>query len=376
MLKCCRRVVVKVGTNAICDDAGRLDHKAVSSLARQIAELMRPGLSRSPGGDKLRPGGHSVTLVASGAIGSGIGELDLPARPRKMPQLQAVAAVGQGQLMRAFHDGFARHGVKVAQVLLTREDFEHRSRYLNIRNTLAALGDFGVLPIINENDTVAVDEIRFGDNDVLAALVTTMLGADLLVFLTNVDGLMRGGSVLDCVEQVDRETMSLVRGDRSSLGSGGMASKLAAAAMVTRAGQFAAVANSRAPNVIARLLAGEGIGTIFIPARRKMSSRARWISQVARPAGRILIDEGAAKAITTGGKSLLPSGIVAVAGDFERGATVSIIGPTGSELARGLTNYSSNQIERIKGLKTSAIAKVLGEKPCDEVVHRNNMTLK
>jgi glutamate 5-kinase len=376
MLTRCRRIVVKVGTNTICDDAGRLDHKAVSSLARQIAELMRSGLSRSPGRDKLRPGGHSVTLVASGAIGSGIGELDLPARPRKMPQLQAVAAVGQGQLMRAFHDAFARHGVKVAQVLLTREDFEHRSRYLNIRNTLAALEGFAAMPIINENDTVAVDEIRFGDNDILAALVTTMLGADLLVFLTNVDGLMKGGQVLDYVERVDQETMALVRGDRSSLGSGGMASKLAAVALVTRAGQFAAVANARAPGVIARLLAGERIGTVFAPSRRRMSSRARWIGQVARPAGRILIDEGAARALSAGGKSLLPSGVVAVAGQFERGATVSIIDPAGKELARGLTNYSSRQIDKIKGLKTSAIAKVLGEKPCDEVVHRNNMTLE
>jgi glutamate 5-kinase len=361
LLACCRRIVVKVGTNTICDDAGRLDHKAVGSMARQIAEVVWSGVS--------------VTLVASGAIGSGVGELDLPARPKALSQLQAVAAVGQGQLMRAFHDAFARHGIKVAQVLLTREDFEHRRRYLNIRNTLAALEKFSALPIINENDTVAVDEIRFGDNDILAALVTTMMGADLLVFLTSVDGLMKDGWVLDSVRRVDQETMSLVRGDRSSLGSGGMASKLTAAALVNRAGQFAAVANSRAPNVISRLLAGECIGTIFVPSRRKMSSRARWIGQVARPAGRILIDDGAAGALAAGGKSLLPSGIVAVSGPFERGATVSIIDPAGKELARGLTNYSSRQIDKIKGLKTSAIAKALGEKPHDEVVHRNNMMM-
>jgi len=362
LLTRCRRIVVKVGTNTICDSDGRLDVKSVSSLARQIAEVMRSGVS--------------VTLVASGAIGSGIGELDLPARPRELSKLQAVAAVGQGQLMRAFHDAFARHQVKVAQVLLTRADFEHRRRYLNIRNTLAALEGFGALAIINENDTVAVDEIRFGDNDILASLVATMLGADLLVFLTSVEGLIKDGQVLDCVDCVDSETMALVRGDRSSLGSGGMASKLTAAAAVTRAGQFAAIANAAAPNVLARLLDGERIGTIFVPEKRRMSSRRRWIAQAARSAGRILIDEGAAKALVAGGKSLLPSGILAVSGPFERGATVTIIDPAGRELARGLTNYSSRQIEKIKGLKTSDIAKALGEKSHDEVVHRNNMTLR
>ena len=234
----CRRIVVKVGTQTLCDAAGRVSVAAVDRLASDIAAVIQ--------------GGRSVALVASGAIGSGMGELGLAARPKTMPQLQAAAAVGQGRLMRTFHDAFARYGVKVAQVLLTRDDFEDRSRYLNIRNTLAALEEFGALPIINENDTVAVEEIRFGENDVLAALVTTMLGAELLVFLTAVDGVMKDGQVLDVIEDVDERAMALDRGDRTALGSGGMGSKLAAASLVTRAGEVAVVANAAAPNVLQR----------------------------------------------------------------------------------------------------------------------------
>ena len=358
----CRRIVVKVGTNVLCDARGRLDIAAVERLASQIAGVIRSG--------------RSVVLVASGAIGSGLGELGLSTRPKTMPQLQAAAAVGQGRLMQAFHDVFARHHVMVAQVLLTRDDFEDRKRYLNIRNTLAALRQYDALPIINENDTVAVEEIRFGENDVLAALVTTMLGAELLVFLTNVDGLMKDGAVLDVVADVNGETLSLVRSERSALGSGGMGSKLTAAAMVTQAGELAAIANAAIPNVLERLLAGEKLGTVFAPAKRRLSSRRRWIGQAARPAGRIVVDDGAAKALLAGGKSLLPSGITAVGGRFARGDTIAVMDSAGREVARGLTNYSAAEIDRIKGLKTSAIAKVLGEKPYDEVIHRNNMTIR
>jgi glutamate 5-kinase len=357
----CRRIVVKVGTNVLCDDGGRLDLLSVDRLASQIAALVRSG--------------RWVTLVASGAIGSGMGELGLASRPKTMPQLQAAAAVGQGRLMQAFHDMFARYDVKVAQVLLTRDDFEDRKRYLNIRNTLAALEEFGALAIINENDTVAVEEIRFGENDVLAALVTTMLGAELLVFLTTVDGVMKDGEILDVIAEVDDRTMALVRGDRSALGSGGMGSKLTAAGMVTGAGEVAVIANAATPAVLERLLAGEKLGTVFVPAKRRLSSRRRWIGQAAKPAGRIVVDAGAARALLAGGKSLLPSGITAVAGRFERGDTIAVLDSAGREIARGLTNYSAAEIDKIKGLKTSAIAKELGEKPYDEVIHRNNMTV-
>ncbi len=355
-----RRVVVKIGTNSICDQTGRLDRKSITALAGQIAWAMGEGFE--------------ITLVASGAIGAGLGELELDARPTTMPQLQAVAAVGQGQLMRTFHDTFARRGMKVAQVLITRDIFEDRTRYLNARNTLMALRDYRAVPIINENDSVAVDEIRFGENDVLAALVANMIDADLLVFLTNVDGVLDGGKLLDVIEQVDEDAMKLVDG-KSSLGSGGMATKLEAARLVTAAGEVVAIANAREPNVLKKLLTGKRIGTVFVPAERKMSSRRRWIGQATRPAGRIVVDDGAAAALTKRGKSLLPSGITALRGQFDKGAVVAVVDAAGREIARGLSNYSADQLAKIKGLKTSQIAKVLGDKPYDVVIHRNNMTL-
>lgn len=356
-----RRIVVKVGTNALTGEDGRLDVRVVSALAGQVANAMDRGVS--------------VTLVASGAIGAGLAELDLPARPRQLAMLQATAAVGQGQLMRTFHDAFAPHGRKVAQVLLTREDFEHRTRYLNIRNTLSALRDCGAVAILNENDAVAVEEIRYGDNDIISAMVANMVRADLLVLLSVVDGVLKDGQVVDVIEQVDERTLSLAHGARSKLGSGGMGSKMTAAGLVTGAGEIAVIANGKTDNVLTRLLAGEAIGTVFVPARRKLSSRRRWIGQAARPGGKILVDAGAAKALLAGGKSLLPSGVVAVDGRFKKGATVSVLDATGREIARGLANYSAEQIDKIKGLKSAQIAKVLGAKPHDEVIHRNNMTL-
>ena len=356
-----RRVVVKVGTGVICDERGRPDRKAISQLAGQIA--------------KLRDGGVEVALVASGAIGAGLGEMNLPARPKDVPQLQALAAIGQGQLMRTFHDIFARRGIVVAQVLVTRDSFEDRTRYLNIRNTLGALAEHQALPIINENDTVAVDEIRFGENDILAAHITNLLSAELLVLLTNVDGLLAGGEVVDTVEQVDIGTMKLVQPNRSALGSGGMASKLAAAELVTRAGEAVVIANAKTPRILPRLLAGETLGTVFVPAGRKLTSRQRWIGQTAKPAGAITIDPGAATALQKRGKSLLPSGIRCVSGKFVKGDTVAIVDEAGREIARGLSNYPADQLRQIKGLKTSQIAKTLGDKPYDAVVHRNNMTV-
>jgi glutamate 5-kinase len=361
-LSIAKRIVVKVGTNAICDARGRLDHRVVAHLAEQIAQLMRQG--------------RRVILVASGAIGAGLAELDLPQRPKELPMLQATAAVGQGQLMRAFHDAFAPLGIKVAQVLVTRDAFEDRRRYLNVRNTLTALGRLGALPIINENDAVAVEEIRFGDNDVISALVANMVGADLLVLLTSVDGLLSEGEVVEVVESAHC-VMSLVKTSRSKLGSGGMGSKLTAGEMVTRAGEIAVIANGSTPNVLPRLLAGEKLGTVLLPARTRMSSRRRWIAQAARASGKLMVDDGAIKALCQMGKSLLPSGIRGVMGRFQRGATVAIVDSSGRTIARGLCNYSSEEVDRIKGLKSSQIAKALGRagRADAEVVHRNNMTL-
>ena len=363
-VKNARRIVVKVGTSALTGQAGRLDLDYVRDLSRQMAEIAGRGVQ--------------LTLVSSGAVGAGMGELELSERPKTLPLLQATAAVGQGQLMRAFHDAFAAHGVKVAQILVTRSDFEDRARYLNIRNTIAALQDLRALPIINENDTVGVEELeaRYGDNDIVAALVANMLQADLLVILTVVDGVMSAGKVLDVVEDAESASQDLPTGARSRLGSGGMASKLQAANMVASAGEAAVIANARCPDVLARLLGGEKIGTVCAPAERKLSARRRWIGQAARTRGKIHIDAGAAKALVKGGKSLLSSGITDVSGRFDKGANVAVIGPDGKQIARGLTNYSSEQIGQIKGLKSGQIAEVLGDKPYDEVVHRNNMMLR
>ena len=356
-----RRVVVKVGTSSLTDEAGRLDAAAVRRLAGQLARVMQSGVN--------------VTLVASGAVGAGLGELDLPNRPKTLPLLQAVAAVGQGQLIRAFHDALKRRGLRTAQVLLTRDDFENRSRYLNIRNTLNALHELGVLPILNENDAVAVDELRFGDNDIIAAHVTNMLAADVLVLLTGVDGVLAGGEVLDVIEEVNDETLQLAGQQKSRFGSGGMASKLQAAGLVTRAGEAVVVANARTPDVLGKLLAGRRLGTVFVPASKKLSGRRRWIGQAARPKGTLRVDDGAARALTERGKSLLPSGITAVEGGFARGDTVAVAGPDGREIARGLSNYPAEQTRRIAGLKSSQIEKHLGCRPYDEVIHRDNMTL-
>jgi len=355
-----KRIVVKVGTNAICDSGGP-DTGSIRRLAEQIAAIRADGIG--------------VALVASGAIGTGMAELRLPERPKTMPRLQAVAAIGQGQLMRAFRDVFADFKVPVAQLLLTREDFEDRARYLNIRHTLAALEELGALPIINENDTVAVEEIRFGENDVLAALVCTLIPADLLVLLTGVDGVMADGDVLDVVERVDEDVLALVTEERSSMGSGGMGTKLLAADLVTKAGEAAVIANAATPGVLRRILAGECVGTLFVPARRKMSSRRRWIGQASRTAGEVHVDAGAARALRLRGKSLLPSGVTAVRGAFPKGATVAVVDPEGAEIARGLTNYAADQIDQIKGLRSHQIEETLGDKPYDEIIHRNNMTL-
>lgn len=356
-----RRIVVKVGTNAITDSQGRLDHNVVSDLASQIATLIARGVA--------------VTLVASGAIGAGIAELDLPGRPKTMPLLQATAAVGQGQLMRFFHDVFATFGLKVGQVLVSRDAFEDRARYLNIRNTLRALNQLKAVAIINENDAVAVEEIRFGDNDIIAAHVANMLGADMLVLLSSVDGVLKDGRTVEMIDEVNDTTLALATKQRSKLGSGGMGSKMSAAGMVSTAGAVVVIANSRTPGVLTRLLAAEKVGTVFVPAQSRMSSRKRWIGQASKTTGKILVDAGAVKALQTQGKSLLPSGIVAVSGRFAKGAIVAILDPEGNPIARGVSNYTSDQIDKIRGLRSSQIVKALGGPGQAEVIHRNNMTL-
>jgi glutamate 5-kinase len=315
--------------------------------------------------------------VSSGAVGSGLAALKLGRRPDDLAALQAVAAVGQPRLMGAWSQALSPHGLEAAQILLTREDIDDRTRFLNLRNTLAAAAELGAVPIINENDTVSTDEmvrISFGDNDLLAAAVTQAIRAELLILLTVVDGVLdadgRPVRLVDSVAAVQK----LVRKEKSAAGKGGMDSKIKAAHAVTSSGERLIVADGRMPNILPRLLAGEELGTLFVPLRRRATGRSRWISS-ARPAGTLVVDAGAAKALARGDRSLLPAGVTRVTGQFVRGDVVEIVGPTGEALARGLTNYGSEQAELIRGKRSAEIRKLLADASYDEIVHRDNLVL-
>jgi len=358
-----RLLVVKLGTQLLTDKAGRLDAPFLATIAKQVASL--------------RVRGVLVTIVSSGAIGAGVGELKLPKRPTDLAKLQAVAAIGQRKLMDAWADAFEPHAIHVAQVLLTREDIDDRTRFLNVRNTIHAVHELGGVPIINENDAISTDElvkITFGDNDILAALVAHALRADLLVLLSVVDGVLdTSGKSVRLVESVDA-ARELVRTEKSALGKGGMDSKVNAARMVTDAGSAMVVADGRMENVLARIVAGDEVGTLFVPGTRKMSSRSRWIG-AARPSGTIVVDAGAVTALVEKNRSLLPAGIVKVDGTFARGDIVAIADGDGQVIARGLSNYAAADIERIKGKRTADVRAALAESAYDEVVHRDNLVI-
>ncbi len=362
-MKNVRNLVVKVGTNLLTDATGRLDKAMISAIGRQLGMLSERGIR--------------VTLVTSGAVGSGMSIAGLTSRPRELPMLQASAAIGQPTLMGLYARAMARFDLHVGQLLVTRTDFEHRTPYLNIRNTIAALHRLRALPIINENDTTAVDELgRFADNDTIAALVTNLVKADLLVLLTVADGLLNAeGQRIDLVPRVTPDVLKLARTEKSSLGSGGMASKLHAVSMVSDAGEAVIIANGRERNILVRLLEGERLGTIFAPAEHKMSARQRWLRSAVRPAGRLVLDDGAAEAVLRGNKSLLPRGITEVTGRFERGAIVALVSVAGHTIAHGVVNYGHADLARIKGLKCAEIAAALGTKPFDEAVHRDNLVI-
>jgi len=370
-----RRVVIKVGTNVLAPDArsagralGGLDDGRVRALADQIALVIKEG--------------RQVALVTSGAIGCGMAELGLKARPKTLPGSQAAASIGQGVLMARYAEHFRRHGLHAAQILLTHEDFDNRERYLNASNTIHALFELPCVPVINENDTISTAEIRFGDNDRLAALVTHLIRAELLILLTSVPGLYveppRAGSpgrILRVVERAGDELAGLVYEEKTALGSGGMRSKIEAARVATEAGEAAVIADGGEPDVIRKILAGEDIGTLFVPSAGKLSSYKRWIRFTSRPRGALHVDAGARTALAERGKSLLPSGIIRVEGEFERGDAVRVHGPDGEEFARGLSNYSAAEIEQIKGRHSGQIERILGYKYYDEVVHRDNLAL-
>jgi glutamate 5-kinase len=317
-----------------------------------------------------------VTMVSSGAIGAGITELGLPGRPKDLPMLQAAASVGQPILMNLFAEAFRPHGLHAGQILITRSDFESRSRYLNLRNSIHALHRARCVPIINENDSVAVAEIRFGDNDLIAAQVTNLLRADLLILLSVVDGLLDSqGNTIPVVQDMDDATGNVDEKRKSSRGTGGMGSKLLAAGTVKTAGEPVVIANGKRPNVITDLLSGVPTGTLILPASKKLSSRSRWIGMTARTKGTLIVDDGAVKALLAN-KSLLASGIVSVAGEFEKGDAVLITDKGGTPVARGLTNYSAADVELIKGHRTSEFAKLLKvDTYYDEVIHRDDLVL-
>ena len=363
-----RRIVIKVGSAVLFDSNAQIDHQVVSSLCADVVDLVK--------------GGREVCVVSSGAIACGVSRLALGKRPDTLPQLQAAAAVGQSLLMGIYEDALAGLGFHAGQMLLTRDDMADRARYLNARNTLRALLGVGAIPIVNENDTVAVDEIRFGENDVLSAMMANLFEADLLIMLSTVEGLYedfaakgRGGTILPEVEGVDSAIAALATVEKSAVGSGGMVSKLEAARMLTSSGEAAVIAGGKVPHVISRIFAGEKVGTLFYPSRTHVAGRKRWIGYGARSRGDVIVDDGAVKALRESGKSLLPSGVVDVKGDFAAGDVVTVRSRSGQEVARGQVSYSAGEIERIKGLRTSQIADVLGSHPYDEVIHRDNMML-
>ena len=361
-------VVVKVGTNVLTDNTGTLDHARIQSLADQIGRIDKSG--------------RKVVLVSSGAIGAGVGRLGLGKRPSDLPHLQACAAVGQSALMQVYHECLTPHGLHAAQILLTAGDFDNRARYLNVRNTILTLFEYRCLPIINENDTVSVAEIKFGDNDHLAAMVTNLLRAPLLVLLTNVDGLFTGDPRTDSAAQlvptvahIDRAVTEMAGVSKSVLGTGGMKSKLRAARLVTTAGESVIMANGSIAGILDRIFAAETTGTLFLPHGDDVPARERWLGYTARPRGKIRVDDGARQAIEKHGKSLLPIGVTIVEGSFGKGDVVAICDIQGVEFARGLTNYSSLDAERLRGLNTEQITRVVGKLPYVELVHRDNLVV-
>jgi glutamate 5-kinase len=363
-----RRIVVKVGSGILSGGGGGLHRPTLRALAETLAGLASRG--------------SEVILVSSGAILAGMEALGLGERPKVLPLKQAAAAVGQSHLMHAYEEAFQPHGRRVAQILLTQEDLRSRVRYLNARNTLFTLLSLGVIPVVNENDTVAVQEIRFGDNDTLSALVAQLAEADLLVILTDTDGVFTADPHRDpaahripLVRPQDALGAFCAENTGSAASIGGMSTKVRAAQRAALAGIPTVVTSGRDPGILSVVLAGQDVGTFFIPSHGRMQSRKRWLAFASLPRGGILVDAGARRALVAGGKSLLPSGIRGTRRSFRAGDVVGLLDADGREFARGLVNYSRDEVEQIMGLRSDEIARVLGQKSYDEVVHRDNLVI-
>jgi len=362
-----KRVVVKVGSAVLTNDDG-LNLAVMAGLAQDLCTLMREG--------------REVVLVSSGAVAAGRKSLGLGSRPLVMREKQATAALGQVRLMREYEDIFGGLNQKVAQVLLTHDDLANRDRYLNIRNTLFTMFDWRILPIINENDTVSVKELRFGDNDTLAAMTTNMIEADLLICLSDIDGLYTANPathpearLVSTVAAVDSEIEAMAGQPAGSLGTGGMQSKIKAARMVSVRGGSSFIGPGRAPGTLRRLFSGEQVGTFFLPQEEKMQSRKHWIAFTLRPKGYLVLDDGACLAVTAGGKSLLPSGILETRGNFRIGDPVQCLDRNEEPLAAGLVNYSAEDIRKVQGRHSTEIKELLGFVDSEEIIHRDNLVV-
>jgi glutamate 5-kinase len=362
-----RRVVLKLGSSVVTAADG-LNLPLIQKLVEEIGALRRAE--------------RQVVLVSSGAVAAGLKKLEICIRPAGIPQMQAVAAAGQSSLMQTYEEAFAAHGLKVAQILLTHDDLAARARFLNARNTLFTLLQWNVVPIINENDTVATDELKFGDNDHLAALICNLVEADLLLLLTNTDGLYArdpredpDAPLLTFLETTDPRLETAAGQRPNALGRGGMVSKIQAVKKAAAAGVPCLIANGLRPGILGEIFRGQEVGTFFLPQTQKLSSRQYWLAYNVAPEGAILVDPGAREALVHQGKSLLPAGILEVFGGFRKGAPVNLMDPDGQTFAVGLSNYSSRDINRIKGKKTQEIAQSLGHKDYDEVIHRDNLVI-
>ena len=362
-----KRIIVKVGSGVLTKYNG-LNIKAIRTISRQICLLIDRKLE--------------IILITSGAMASGVKKVNLSKRPDELPKRQAAAAVGQAGLIMEYEKAFSRSGKKVAQILLTSDDLSNRKRYLNARNTLYTLLSWQIVPIINENDTVSIEEIQFGDNDNLAAMIALLMEADILINLTNIDGLYTkdpriysDAEWIPVVTTINKEIEKLASDIPGALSLGGMLGKIKAAKKITAAGIPMIIANGELPNILIRLFAGKEHGTFFVPKQEKLTSRKCWIGFTVKPKGTLHVDEGAAVAILTKGKSLLSTGITGVEGDFDVGAPVEVKKSRSEVIGTGLVNYNSVDIRKIMGLKSDQIKERLGYKPYDEVIHRDNLVI-
>ncbi len=363
-------IVVKIGTRVLDSEKVVFNQKRIKSI---VAELSR-----------IHKSGKDILVVSSGAVGAGMRELNISERPQNIPELQALAAVGQGKLIHLYNQEFMKYGIKVAQLLLSRDDINDRRRYLNIRYTLLELLNCRVIPIINENDTVTIEELRFGDNDNLSALIAAKIDADLLIILTDVDGLcptdpQKSTSVrcINIVEKINNDIRSMAKDVKRGLTVGGMITKITAAEIAVKSGIYTIIANGLEPKTLTRIMNAEQVGTLFLPSKeKKISMRKRYFLFSKSTFGRkIIVDDGAKNALVKDNKSLLPIGIVNIISDFSKGDLVEIVDKKNNLVGKGLVNYSSDDIKKIKKKKTSEIASILGEKPYDEVIHRDNLVL-